>query len=147
MGVLRSLATPIPIPLDHSFTVPNTDTTIRMGFGDTIRRRSIFSLLVVCEDWIRESVAVHGAGGEIDWDTAQRQMFQYDLGDGIRITAMNLVGKVVHWGDLQTVIQGLKLYLEHRSGMEVMFRFRCGPVGEVGWGWISRVMPRTTMQQ
>lgn len=99
----------------------------------------MFSLLVVCEHWVQESVAVHGAGGEIDWDGAHRQLFQYDLGDGIRITVMNLVGKVVHWGELQTVIEGLKQYLEHRSGREVIFRFRCGPADEVGWGWIASV--------
>lgn len=145
--MVRSLSVPIPIPLDHSYTVPNTDTTIRMGFGDAIRRRSIFSLLVVCDDWVRESVAVHGARGEIDWESAHRQMFQYDLGDGVRITVMNLVRKVIHWGELQKVIQGLEQYLEYRSGREVMFRFRCGPAGEVGWGWIASGIPQARMNE
>ena len=108
-----------------------------MGFGDAIPKRSIISLLAVCKYFAQEEIRSHGINSEIEWETRYRQIFEYDLGDGIRITVMNLVGKVVLWRELRTVLQGLEQYLEGWPGREVMFRFRCGPAGEVGWGWIA----------
>lgn len=127
------------MPLPHSYKVPHTTTTLRIGFGDATDLRNIVSLLSVCKYSVMESIIAHGVDGEIDWETRYRQMFEYDPGDGIRITIMNLAGKVVHWGQLQTVLQGLwDFLLDGSHGAEVMFRFRCGAAGEIGWGWIAQ---------
>ncbi|KAL8700322.1 MAG: hypothetical protein Q9201_005513 [Fulgogasparrea decipioides] len=133
----RTLQNPIPLP--YSYKVPNSDTTIRLGFGEPVSVRRILNLLLICEYAILESIADHGADGEIEWETDHRQMFSYTSGDDVRISIMNLTGRTVLWGELQSVIQGLMQYLvvENR-GKEVVFRFRCGAEGEVGWGFLSK---------
>lgn len=94
---------------------------------------------MVCEHSIAGSIATHTRDGEIEWHTAQRQEFAYDIGDGIRIQVMNLTGHVVKWGQLQIVVRGLIQFLvDGNRGYEVMFRFRADGQGEFGWGYLAK---------
>lgn len=140
--------TPHPIPLPYSYKVPRTDTILRLGLGSPVPVRKILSLLMVCEHSIAGSIATQTRDGEIDWQTPQRQNFEYDLGDGIRIHVLNLSGHVVKWGQLQIVIRGLIQFLvDGNRGYEAMFRFRSDGQGEVGWGYIAKGGNRPNMLQ
>ncbi|KAI4256737.1 MAG: hypothetical protein LQ352_001978 [Teloschistes flavicans] len=145
---LSQPTTPHPIPLPYSYKVPRTDTILRLGLGSPVPVRKILSLLMVCEHSIAGSIATQTRDGEIDWQTPQRQNFEYDLGDGIRIHVLNLSGHVVKWGQLQIVIRGLIQFLvDGNRGYEAMFRFRSDGQGEVGWGYIAKGGNRPNMLQ
>ncbi|KAL8862120.1 MAG: hypothetical protein Q9178_001575 [Gyalolechia marmorata] len=130
----------VPIPLPEIYHVKNSDAIIRLGFGAGTRIPIdiIFSLLLVCEDDVVEKIARYGEDGEMRWETGHRQIYSRDLGDGVRITIMNLAGQEVLWGEVRSVLQGLQEFLvDGRRGREVMFRFRFGAGPEVGWGFLA----------
>lgn len=114
---------------------------MRLGFGSTARIpiNIMFPLLLVSEHDVAEKIARYGQNGEMDWVTGHRQMYDRDLGDGVRIIVMNLAGREVTWGGLRSVLKGLQEFLiEGNRSREVMFRFRFGTGAEVGWGYIAR---------
>ncbi|KAL8972603.1 MAG: hypothetical protein Q9183_000461 [Haloplaca sp. 2 TL-2023] len=133
-------ASPFPIRLPHHYKVPNSETVIRMGFGERITdREALWELLVICEHAVRELVQEYGLFGEVHWESPQRQLWGYDLGAGVKITVMNRANKVMWYGQLLSLMVGLKEYLvDQNRPNEVSFIFRCGEQGDVGWGWIVK---------
>ncbi|KAL8769979.1 MAG: hypothetical protein Q9209_004226 [Squamulea sp. 1 TL-2023] len=132
---------PVPIPLPEIYHVKNSDAILRLGFGSgtPIPIRHIFPLLLVCAHDVAEKIAWFGANGEIEWETGHRQIYARDLGDGVRLTIMNLVGHEILWGELRSVIKGLQEFLvDGRRNREVVFRFRFGAGPEVGWGFVAK---------
>ncbi|KAI4233387.1 MAG: hypothetical protein LQ349_004441 [Xanthoria aureola] len=138
---LSKRAMTAPIPLPETYHVKNSDAILRLGFGagTPIPIAIMFPLLLVSEHDVWEKIGRFGEDGEMEWETGYRQMYHRDLGDGIRIVIMNLVGHEVRWGELRSVLKGLQEFLvDGRRAREVMFRFRFGRGPEVGWGYIAR---------
>ena len=109
-----------------------------MGFGERItNHEALWELLVVCEHAVRELVQEYGLFGEVHWESPLRQLWGYDLGAGVQITVMNRADKVMWYGQLLSLMVGLKEYLvDQNRRHEVSFIFSCGEEGDLGWGWI-----------
>ncbi|KAL8873883.1 MAG: hypothetical protein Q9174_000712 [Haloplaca sp. 1 TL-2023] len=115
-----------------------------MGFGERITNyEALWELLVVCEHAARELVQEYGLFGEVHWETQLRQLWTYNLGAGVKITVMNRANKVMWYGQLLSLMVGLKEYLvDQNRPNEVSFIFSCGEQGDVGWGWIVKERDR-----
>ncbi|KAL8979939.1 MAG: hypothetical protein Q9205_004848 [Flavoplaca limonia] len=140
-NLIHEGTTTVPIPLPETYHVKNSDAIMRLGFGSMARIpiNIMFPLLLVSEHDVAEKIARYGQNGEMNWVTGHGQMYDRDLGDGVRITVMNLVGREVTWGELRSVLKGLQEFLvDGNRSREVMFRFRFGTGPEVGWGYIAR---------
>lgn len=133
-------ALPNGFPLPETYHGKHTDAVIRLGFGAArLPVGNILGLLLVCQHDVAEKIHRDGEEGEMEWDTAHRQLFAQDLGDDIRLTVLNLAGHRVLWRELRSVLEGLEEYLvDGRRGREVMFRFRIGGGPEVGWGFVAK---------
>ena len=134
-----------PAFLPHKFKVPNTSTTIYLGFGilyKSLDPISLGILLAVTEGFIAQQIENQGAATAFPIHGLGTQYFHKSLGDGVQMEVWNLdVQSHFTWGMLKNVIDGLQLYLvEERRYRQCWFEFHNGPGGTIGGG---RIVPDT----
>ena len=106
-----------PSVLPYSFTVPGTETFLRLGFG--IRRRrldplSLGGLIAALEDTIALGIRHGGEHVCPGVDPIFRyQQLEYSLGDGFHFEVYTDIPapEFFTWGELKNVVKGLELYL------------------------------------
>ncbi|CAF9941693.1 hypothetical protein IMSHALPRED_002850 [Imshaugia aleurites] len=107
----------LPIPLPYGFSVPNTDIYLRLGFGLprlSLDPMSMAGLIAVIQHSIIEGIERDGAEAFPGLDIVlDRQKFGWTLGDGFhsKIRSIQNSGRFFTWGQLQNVVEGLRLYL------------------------------------
>ena len=123
-----------PSVLTHSFTVPGTQTFLRLGFG--VRRHrldpmSLGGLIAVIEDLIVEGINRDGEDFEPGVDPIFRyQEVEYSLGDGFHWEVYSNIPAPDYftWGQLKNVVRGLELYLvQGQRPYTTRFSFWDGP--------------------
>lgn len=146
----QSDITAVPDPrLPHRFRVPGTSTVLHLGFG--LRRTSVEpvylqSLIWLALSMIEEGIEQNGYHTLYPW-AYWRQRFVYSMGEGIRLQISNFQdGRFFSWGELQTAVKGLDLYLlQGRRFYLTRFKFYVGPgpIPDItsnvkGWGAILK---------
>lgn len=107
----------LPIPLPYGFSVPNTEVHLRLGFGlprHRLNPMDMSGLIAVIQHIISEGIENHGEGAYPGVNFfGGSQKFRYTLGDGIDFLVWNVrhSGEYFTWGQLQNVVEGLRLYL------------------------------------
>ncbi|KAM0796650.1 hypothetical protein BDR22DRAFT_965966 [Usnea florida] len=123
-----------PTVLTHGFTVPGTQTFLRLGFGVRRHRLDPFSLgglIAVVEDLIVQGIARDGEDFEPGVDPIFRyQELDYSLGDGFHWEVYSNIPapEFFTWGQLRNVVRGLELYLvQGQRPYTTSFSFWDGP--------------------
>lgn len=125
----------LPTPLPYGFSVPNTQTYIRLGFGLPRHRldpMSLTGLIAVVQHAIVEGIHFDGEDAYPDLNIFYgKQRFQWTLGDGFTFLVWNSKsGNYFTWEQLKHLVEGLKLYLvDGDRYYSVAFNFWDGP----GW--------------
>lgn len=128
----------LPIPLPYGFSVPGTQTHLRLGFGLPRHRldpMSMAGLIAVIQHAIVEGIDRDGEEAYPGLDMiADRQKFGWTLGDGFYfvIRSTKNTGRYFTWGQLRNVVEGLRLFLiVGERCYATVFNFWDGP----GWWW------------
>ena len=107
----------LPIPLPHSFFVPDTETYLRLGFG-LVRHRldplSLGGLIAVMQHEILRGINQYGEDTYVGFNIlAYGQRFQWTLGDGFHFEIHNVKSsnRFFTWKQLENVVEGLRLFL------------------------------------
>ena len=124
----------LSIPLPYSFSVPNTETYLRLGFG-LVRRRldpmSLGGLIALIQDEIVRGIETFGEDAFPGLNVvAATQQFGWSLGDGFHFEVYNVMfsGTFFTWRQLGHVVEGLRLFLVvGRRPFATEFRFWDGP--------------------
>ena len=135
-----------PALLPHRINIPNTSTTLDLGFGiwsKKIDPNYLRSLLVVTQDYVNEQIEALGAQTLYPVIGIGIQDFYKTLGDDVHIEIWNLDPQAFFtWETLKNVIAGLWTYLvEGRRYRQCWFKFReDGAAAAVGAGHITNGM-------
>lgn len=107
----------LPMVLPYSFSVPNTRTYLRLGFG-LVRHRldplSLGGLIAYVQDQIVEGINEHGEDSYPGLNIAtEEQRFGWALGDGFHfeIHSVRYSGRYFTWRQLRNMVEGLRLFL------------------------------------
>ena len=129
-----------PTPLPYGFSVPNTQTYLRLGFGLPRHRldpMSMGGLIAVIQHAIVEGIEEDGEEHLPNIDPLSGlQRFDWTLGDGFYFQIMNILGtgRYFTWGQMKDVVEGLRLYLMiGKKYYATAFSFWVGP------GWWRRL--------
>lgn len=102
--------------LPYGFSVPNTQTYLRLGFGYPRHRLDLMSmggLIAVIQHDIAEAIEIEGEDAFPGLDPDQRQRLGYTLGDGFYLVMRSVKGSQIFftWRQLSNVVEGLRLFL------------------------------------
>lgn len=102
--------------LPYGFSVPNTQTYLRLGFGYPRHRLDLMSmggLIAVIQHDIAEAIEIEGEDAFPVLDIDHRQRLGYTLGDGFYLVVRSVKGsqRLFTWRQLSNVVEGLRLFL------------------------------------
>lgn len=128
----------LPTPLPYGFSVPSTGIYLRLGFGlprRSLEPMSMGGLIAVMQHDILEGIERDGVEAFPGLNIlAGKQRVGWTLGDGFHFTirCINRSGRYFTWGQLQNVVEGLRLFLiVGERYYSTTFNFWDGP----GWWW------------
>ncbi|KAL6718766.1 hypothetical protein ACLMJK_003000 [Lecanora helva] len=147
-GALPSMNRPLILP--YRIKVPNTRTTIRLGFGiprKDLDPNELSVLLAVTEAYVDEQLQSLGAGGaQAPYPVMGlgEQYFHKSLGDDVHIEIWNLEYQdYFTWTVLRNVLRGLSTYLiDGKRYRQCWFEFSNGQPVPVGAGRITAGLER-----
>lgn len=133
--------TSIPLKiLPYKFSVPNTQTYLRLGFGLRPHRLDLMSmggLIAVIQHDIAEAIEIEGEDEFPGLVDDHRQRVGETLGDGFYLIMSNATPRLFTWRQLSNVMEGLRLFLiVGERNYCVNFKFWDGPGGRLGGGAI-----------